>query len=110
MEKREEIREAVLALGEQGRGMVFPKQLREQILSYAEPRIEAGQKLKQVAEEIGIKWYTLGRWRSEQRQRGFRRVQLDVEPSRKVTVFGPCNVRVEGLDLAAVAELIRRLG
>lgn len=104
------LRRAVEALGERGRGRPYPKGLRDELMQYLRARRAAGAKLETIGAEIGVPWKTLSRWSGPQRRRkAFRRVEV-VAPSAVVTVHGPHGVRIEGLDLDGLAELLRRLG
>jgi len=99
-----------MAQGRGGRG--YPAALREAVLAYAAKR--CGERVSQdkVAEELGMSAQTLCYWRALERQRGkIAPVSIVAkrETSREVLLeCGP--LRVRGLDVAGVAELLRRLG
>ena len=84
------------------------------LLSYTVARRRQGAKLVEVAAELGLKSHTLSRWLGEKRpSASFERVEV-VAPAappagRKLIVHGPRGLRVEGLELADVAELVRRV-
>ena len=111
---REELRQEVSKLGPRGRGRPYPKGLMGKLLSYTVARRRQGAKLVEVAAELGMKSHTLSRWLGEKRpSASFERVEVvaSAAPSAapKLVVHGPRGIRVEGLDVADVAELVRRV-
>lgn len=115
----ESIRRSISEMGKRGRGHAYPEPLRTEIIEYAAARRAAGVKIDTIGEELGIPWRTLVRWMPRVRKGRFRPVEiadkveaLKVSPS--VTpgpvVHGPRGLRIEGLDLEGLAELVRRLG
>jgi transposase-like protein len=97
----------------QGRGQRgYPAELRDAVLAYAAKRRGERVSQEKVAEELGMSAQTLCYWRALARQRGKISPVTIVakrESSREVVVeCGP--LRVRGLDVAGVAELLRRLG
>jgi transposase len=111
---REELKSAISKLGEMGRGKRYPKVLLEKLLSYTVARRRQGATLVVVGAELGMNWKTLARWVGERKARPrFERVEVvAAAPSLPVgvVVHGPRGVRIEGLDVSGVAELVRRLG
>ena len=115
---REELKEEVSKLGPRGRGRPYPKGLLEKLLSYTVARRRQGAKLIEVAAELGLQNQALSRWLGEKRRANrFDRVEVVVAapavaaPAAAVlVVHGPRGLRIEGLDLAAIAELVRRVG
>ena len=62
-----------------------------------------------------MKDHTLSRWLGEKRSaKRFERVEVVAVPAvplaAPILVHGPRGLRIEGLDIAAVAELVRRVG
>jgi transposase len=116
MEKmREELKSELSELGPRGRGRPYPKGLLEKLLSYTVARRRQGAKLVEVAIELGMKDQTLSRWLGEKRTaKGFDRVEVVAVPAvpsaAPILVHGPRGLRIEGLDVAAIAELVRRVG
>lgn len=113
---REELRTALSKLGEMGRGKRYPRALLEKILSYTVARRRQGATLLAVGGELGMNWKTLARWLGERKAARFERVEVSA-PTPAVTapmplpivVYGPRGLRIEGLDVSGVAELLRRL-
>jgi transposase len=100
----------VSKLGPRGRGRPYPKGLLEKLLS--------GAKLIEVAAELRLHDQALSRWLGEKRRANrFDRVQVvaaapivAVAAASTIVVHGPRGLRIEGLELAAVAELVRPVG
>jgi len=85
------------------------------MLSYTVARRRQGATLLAVGGEIGMNWKTLARWVGERKTASrFERVQVAAAPaaivSASLVVHGPRGLRIEGLDVGGVAELVRRLG
>lgn len=109
MASLETIRKAVAELGGRGRGRAYPKDLRAEVVEYARTRRAAGIRLEALGIELGLPWRTIARWLPAVRAKRFRRIEI-VDARRDLVVHGPHGLRVEGLDLDGVAELLRRLG
>lgn len=113
---RDELKRELLELGPRGRGRVYPKGLLARLLSYTVARRRQGATIVQIAAELGLKDKTLSRWfGSKRRSSGFERVEVVERPTaaaaaQAIIVHGPRGLRIEGLDLAAVADLVRRVG
>ena len=93
-----------------GRGR-YPADLREAVLAYASRAKRRGTSGAKVASELGLSVQTLQYWRTATRRRGQLlpvAVVAERAPERELVVeFG--RVRVRGLDLDAVTELLKRL-
>jgi hypothetical protein len=112
-EQREELKRELSVLGPRGRGRPYPKGLLEKILSYTVARRRQGAELLTVGAELGISGNMLGRWLGARKASPrFERVQVAAAPAPTGTliVHGPRGLRIEGLDVGGVAELVRRLG
>jgi|SRR6185369_924568 len=112
---REELKVELSELGPRGRGRPYPKGLLEKLLSYTVARRRQGAKLVEVAAELGMPNHTLSRCVGEKRAaKHFERVEVIAAPAaptaRALIVHGPRGLRIEGLDIAALAELVRRVG
>lgn len=97
----------------QGRGRHgYPAELREAVLVYAARRKAERVSQSKVAAELEMSDQTLCYWRALARQRGAITpvaIVREREVSREVVVeCGP--LRVRGLDVSGVADLLRRLG
>jgi len=106
-----QIRRAVERLEARGRGIRYPSELKTRLVSETRNRTAGGETLKAIGEDLGVSWRTLARWCAEggRGRRAFRSVEVVAVPSATPTVHGPRGLRIEGLDLDGVAELIRRL-
>ncbi len=105
------LRALVLKARRKKRG-AFPSSLQRQLLSYAERRWAEGASTPVVAAETGVNRHTLAYWRAHQRTRTKLRAVRVVESENGpagIIVHGPSGVRIEGLDLDGLAELLRRL-
>lgn len=113
---REELRTALSKLGEMGRGKRYPRALLEKVLSYTVARRRQGATLLAVGGELGMNWKTLARWLGERKAARFEHVEISaptptVAPPMPlpIVVHGARGLRIEGLDVSGVAELLRRL-
>ena len=81
---------------------------------FALKRAERGVSVGQAAEELGLKGWTLHRWLQKHRRgdgrelKGFHQVEVKT-PERKPVVHGGCGVRVDGLCVDEIAQLLREL-
>lgn len=113
---REELRVELSTLGPRGRGRAYPKGLLEKLLSYTVARRRQGASIVEVASEVGINFRTLARWVGARKTARFGRVVVAAPVTTaanaavRIVVHGPRGLRIEGLDLVAVAELVRRVG
>ena len=112
---RDELKGELSKLGPRGRGRAYPKGLLEKLLSYTVARRRQGASIIEVASEVGINFRTLARWLGERKTSRFGRVEVltsttAAAATTTVVVHGPRGLRIEGLDLAGVAELVRRVG
>jgi transposase len=113
---REELKVELSKLGPRGRGRAYPKGLLEKLLSYTVARRRQGASIVEVASEVGINFRTLSRWLGERKAPRFGRVEVVAARAttaagvQTIIVHGPRGLRIEGLDLAAAAELVRRVG
>jgi transposase len=111
---REELKRTLSELGPRGAGKRYPKGLLEKLLSYTVARRRQGATLVAIGDEVGMSWKTLARWLGGRKTRArFERVEV-IEPvaagARPLVVHGPRGLRIEGLDVGGVAELLRKLG
>ena len=104
-------RVAVRRAGRRGAGLRYPAAVRAQGAAYLAARRAAGATVSAVTRELGIRRHTLQGWARPRAQEAPRFVPVSVveEPAGRIVVHGPGGVRVEGLDVASLAELLRRL-
>ena len=90
----------------------YPAELREAVLAYAAKRPAERVSQSKVAAELGMSEQTLGYWRALARERGGSApVTIVANPERSHDVVVECGpLRVRGLGVSGVAELLRRLG
>jgi transposase-like protein len=109
MEAAELKRELVkVQAGKRGR---YPVALRDAVLEYAARAKRHGKSHAKVAAEIGMSVQTLCYWRAAARRRGALTpvaiVATATTEREPIVELGP--IRVRGLDVAGVAELLKRL-
>lgn len=109
MEAAELKRELIkVQAGKRGR---YPVPLREAVLEYAGRAKKHGKSHAKVAAELGMSVQTLCYWRAAARRRGALRpvaiVAAHIGEREPVVELGP--IRVRGLDVAGIAELLKRL-
>jgi transposase len=101
---------------DRGRGGRTPRALQAVVVKFSEDRHKAGASIKAISNEIGISVHTLSYWRSVHRRlpgatlAKVKVVRATERPDRpEITVHGPRGLRIEGLSLPQLAELIARL-
>ena len=100
-----------------GTAVRYPMDLRRQVLAYARERQAAGESLRSVVHRLGVRSQILYYWREVERTGRFRRVRMADAADRrsspadtsKPVLVTPCGLRVEGLDVAGLAALLRAL-
>lgn len=117
--RAEGFREAITQLGPRGRTTPYPRNLREEAVGYAQERRAQGATWRSIAQELGLGVDSLTHWargsRGSKKEAAFRQVKLKPSEGPAKTggtvlvVHGPGGVRVEGLDVPGLAELLRRL-
>lgn len=105
--------------GPRGRGHRYPASLRIAALALLRTRQAEGAALAAISRELDIPTKTLTQWllRDQARPRatgGFRPVRIveragAADPERRVIVHGPAGLRIEGLDVTSLADLLRSL-
>ncbi|MBV8194889.1 MAG: hypothetical protein JOY80_05120 [Candidatus Dormibacteraeota bacterium] len=105
------------AMGARVPGGRYEKVFRETLVAYARSRTAEGATAREVAREIGAPYWMVCHWRRED-DAATESERPSVVPVRVVptpsacaalTLHGPYGVRVEGLDVTALADLLRRL-
>lgn len=96
-------------------GHTYPEELRREALAYAEARKVEGATARAIADELGVSAEALSRWqtgKSWRRRAAFAPVTIESDKPRRpagIVVYAG-TMRIEGLDVDGVAELLRRLG
>jgi hypothetical protein len=113
-ERAERLRGALATAERTGVGRPYPEALRATAVEYRREREREGAALCEVARELGVSAVSLERWsrRSPERETSFRAIELVGEPMRRASpavVHGPRGLRIEGLTVSEIAELIERL-
>jgi hypothetical protein len=98
--------------GTDGRGIRYPSALRSAILGHVRKRRARGEPLAAIGRDLGLNAFTLQRWLDGDRSPGFRPVEVAADavaaaPGPVVVTLG--GLRIEGLDVAGVAALLRAL-
>ncbi len=110
-----EFRAAARRAGPRGAGRRYPAPLRQVATEYLRRRQADGVAVSTVAGELGVKRHTLLAWAAAPVGAAATpefvpvRVVADLARPSTIVVHGPGGLRIEGLDLADVAELVRRL-
>jgi hypothetical protein len=96
--------------GRRGLSRRYSRGLQQQAAAYWRLRQVAGDAMPDVARALGVAPWSLRRWTHDRRVRAVQ-VVADAAPVRAsvVVVLDARGLRVEGLDLPAVAELLVRL-
>jgi hypothetical protein len=92
-----------------GKGRRYPRALREAILDFADRAKRGGKSHSTVAAELGMSAQTLWQWRAARRRAALVPVAIVPAPAASELVVEYGALRVRGLDVASVAELLKRL-
>jgi hypothetical protein len=97
-------------------GTRYPGEVRAEVVTLARAGRAAGRSLSSLARAVGLSVPTLTGWLRRPGPGRLRRVTVAPSPSpalgapaRPLVLVTPQGVRVEGLDLAALVTLLRRL-
>ena len=107
-----EFRLATRRLRSRGPGRRYPASMREKAEDYLRMRRQAGAPVGLIARELGLGSGTLARWAARRRRNasvGFVPVRVAAAPVGGVVVHAPGGLRIEGLDVATLVDLVRRL-
>ncbi len=119
-ETAEKLRAQAQARSVRGARWRFDDTFREQVVAYVRARQEEGGTQEEAARELGLSAWTMSRWSRQRKpkQQGvagggdFHPVAVKREERASaggLVVHGPGGMRVEGLTLGQVAELLRGL-
>ena len=117
-ERAKELREALAQARQQEPSRRYPEPLRRAAAEYRQERAREGVGLHRAAKELGVSIMALLKW--SRKLTGdtakFHAIEIVPEPrrndgktSKSVVVHGPRGLRVEGLSVAEIAELMTRL-
>ena len=109
-ERARQFRAQVRQLGPRGPGRKYPASLRRDAVAYLRARQADGVGVDWAAVELGIRKATLHGWAAAKAVAGFVPVKVVETPVARIAVHCPAGLRVEGLDVAGLADLLRRLG
>ena len=122
------------AVSERRIGKPYPEDFRNAVMAFARKRISQGANLSTAASELSMSYWTVWGWfRPPQRKRTRKRPTQEapqivpvriaetrgratttsicaLRPIATMTVHGPRGLRVDGVDVETLAELMRRLG
>ena len=104
---RAETRKAIAAGGPRRPGRRFSAEARAVLARFASEQIAAGRPVAAVTRELELSIATLGGF--TRARPSFVPVEVTPEARSSITVRGPHGLVIEGLDVGAVAELLRRL-
>ncbi len=115
-----DLRAEIHQLGPSSPSRRYPVALKARIVMWSSRRRRAGASAREVEEALGIPWESLGRWLREEpapveppKPARLRPVRVTIAPastSPGLVLRTPRGFSVEGLDVAAIAELLERLG
>lgn len=107
-----EFRLGARRLGPRGQGTRYPEALREKAVQYLRVRQGAGGPVSVIAVELGVGSGTLLRWaKAAAKAPAFLPVKVTAAPTdSRVVVYSSNGLRIEGLDVAALADLLRQIG
>lgn len=117
------LRHQLQSANRSGAGKPFPEHLRLAVVQYAEDAAATGKSVGKVARELGISAMSIIRWQSRSEAQPklpmIRRVEVVPDPpcashpvhpgGESIVVHGPGGLRVEGLTVSALADLLRAL-
>jgi hypothetical protein len=91
--------------------------VRREVLVYAGRRRAAGESVLSIAEQLGLRAQLLALWQSKSPRMRFRAVRVTPaagvsgrsEVATSLVLVTASGMRVEGLDVAAAAALVREL-
>ena len=117
MEDIESIIEGLKRRAEQRETMRYPKDFQEDAVEVVDSLRGKGWTQKAVSEALEIPWVTLKRWREDSEDtskenalEGFRPVEvIDGTGTHPRALVSPSGWRIEGLPLAELVEVARRL-
>lgn len=120
-EETERLRREIARIKAKGGCPHFQPALRTEVVAWYQAQLSLGIRAEAACREIGLAANTLRRWAqeesgasarsssSETTSAAFIPVTVASTTAMTLRVLGPAGLRIEGLDLTALAELLRRL-
>ena len=104
--------------GRSGRGIRYSKEPHKQAVAYTRNRQQQGHRLAHIARDLGIKPVTLARWLKDSQGSNLRPVEILALPGPAETSASPTavsmtlpnGIRIEGLGIESVVNLLHRIG
>jgi hypothetical protein len=98
-----------------GRDKRYRRHLRERVARWARDRVSAGESIRHVAAELGMRFETVRRWAAAVVLPTARLLPVRVidelpAAERTLTIIAPSGHRIEGLLLVEVVTILRALG
>ena len=106
-----DFRLATRRLRSRGPGRRYPASMRQKAEDYLRARRQAGVPVGLIARELGLGGGTLARWARRRRSvsAAFVPVRVAAAAVGGFIVHAPGGLRIEGLEVVALADLVRRL-
>ena len=111
-EVAKELRSELSALGPCRPGRRVPSELRARLIDHFQERGSIGYSQASAAQELGIRLKTMQRWMLQNSSSSSKLVPVMIsqeETATGISMVLPNGVRVEGLDVPSVAQLLREL-
>lgn len=97
----------------------YSEEFRAKVVAFTRERVAAGAKVSEVAGELGLNGWTVAKWWWKREKstapssapspfHSVKLVAMKAE-TKSPTVMGPRGLRIEGLSLSDIAELVRAL-
>ena len=109
--KSEQLREAIQASG-RGRMRRYSPRLKSEIMDHVAQERDRRVAMTSIAEQLGVSLDTLYTWQREARREsapGFVKLEIAPPIAEPIAVHGPAGVRVSGLSISQLAELLLAL-
>lgn len=107
-----ELRESILRSRAGRKNWRCPAPLRQRIVEFANAQRQEGMGVLSIAKQLGLSQSGLNRWLEGAGQSKLRPVRIAQAPAprTKMVLITPGGYRLEGLDAASAADVLRRLG
>lgn len=107
-----ELREAITRSRTGHKNWRCPAPLRQRIVEFTKAQRQEGLGVLPIAKQLGLSQSGLNRWLEDGSQGKLRPVRIAEAPTSqtKIVLITPGGYRLQGLDVASAADLLRRLG